>query len=344
VLNFASDNCAPAHPAVLEALARANEGALASYGADALTARAQAMVRDVFERDCDVLFVATGTAANAIALAAMTPPWGAVFCHRYAHVAEDEAGAPEFYTGGAKLLLLDGPSGKIEPGALRDAAGRYGRANVHGAQPFAVTITQATESGASWRAAEVGALCEVARGAGLKVHMDGARFANALAHTGRSAADVTWRAGVDVVSFGATKNGALGVEAIVSFNPAISEVLPHLRKRAGHLYSKHRLLAAQMIGYLDDGLWMRLAMQANGVAARIAAILRGAGGALLHPVEANEVFVRLPWNVAERLRSRGVMFHPWMLDGADAYRFVASWAHTEADVAAFAAALGDAAG
>ncbi|MBU6371331.1 MAG: low specificity L-threonine aldolase [Alphaproteobacteria bacterium] len=336
-MNFASDNAAPAHPAILEAMARANAGALASYGGDALTARAVEAVRTVFERDCDVLFVATGTAANAIALAALTPAWGAVFCHRHAHVAEDEAGAPEFYTGGAKLLLLDGPHGKIAPDTLRTAAAGYSRGNVHGAQPFAVTITQATESGASWTPAEVGGLCEAARGAGLKVHMDGARFANALAFTGASPADVTWRAGVDVVSFGATKNGALAAEAIVSFDPAVSAVLPHLRKRAGHLVSKHRLLAAQMAAYLDDGLWMRLAAHANAQARSLASALTAAGATLLHPVEANEVFVRAPEALAARLRAAGAAFHPWASDGPDAYRFVASWATTADEVAALAA-------
>jgi threonine aldolase len=203
-MNFASDNSAPAHPAILAAIAAANSGAAPSYGVDEWTIRAQAALCEVFERACDVFLVATGTAANALALAALCPPWGAAFCHRFAHVAEDEAGAPEFFTGGAKLILLDGPSGKIEPIALREAAARHSRANVHGAQPFAVTITQATESGAAWRADEVAALCDVARGAGLKVHMAGARFANARVHAGGSAADMTGRAGVDILSFGAT--------------------------------------------------------------------------------------------------------------------------------------------
>lgn len=338
-MNFASDNAAPAHPAILEAMARANVDALASYGGDALTARAVAAVQQVFERDCAVLFVTTGTAANAISLAALTPPWGAVFCHRHAHVVEDEAGAPEFYTGGAKLLLLEGAHGKFTPATLQTAAAGYSRGNVHGAQPFAVTLTQATESGASWTAEEVGAVCAAARGAGLKTHMDGARFANALAFTGASPADLTWRAGVDILSFGATKNGALAAEAIVCFDPEIAATLPHLRKRSGHLVSKHRLLAAQMAAYLGDGLWLRLAAHANAQARTLEAALRDMGGEIVHPVEANEVFARLELAQAARLRAAGATFHPWASDGADVYRFVASWATAPEEITALAAAL-----
>lgn len=337
-MNFASDNAAPAHPAILEAMARANVDALASYGGDALTARAVAAVQEVFERDCAVLFVTTGTAANAIALAALTPPWGAVFCHRHAHVVEDEAGAPEFYTGGAKLLLLDGAHGKFTPATLQAAAAGYSRGNVHGAQPFAITLTQATESGTSWTTEDVGAVCAVARAAGLKTHMDGARFANALAFTGASPADLTWRAGVDILSFGATKNGALAAEAIVCFDPEVAAALPHLRKRSGHLVSKHRLLAAQMAAYLDDGLWLRLAAHANAQACALAAALRSAGGEIVHPVEANEVFARLAPAQAAQLRAAGATFHPWASDGADVYRFVASWATAPEEITALSAA------
>jgi threonine aldolase len=210
---------------------------------------------------------------------------------------------------------------------------------VHGAQPFAVTITQATESGAAWRADEVAALCDVARGAGLKVHMDGARFANALVHAGGSAADMTWRAGVDILSFGATKNGALGVEAIVSFDPAVSAALPHLRKRAGHLFSKHRLLGAQMAAYLEDGLWLHLAAHANSMAQAIAATFAARGVALAHPVEANEVFVHLTPDAARRLEAAGARVYQWAQDGPDVYRFVASWATTQAEIDALARAL-----
>jgi threonine aldolase len=332
-MSFASDNAAPAHPAILEAIARANSGAAPSYGGDDWTKAAEAALREAFETDCAVFLVATGTAANALSLAALSPPWGAVICHRHAHVAVDEAGAPEFYTGGAKLLLIDGPSGKITSGGLAAEADRHGRANVHGAQPFAVSISQASESGASYRPAEIAALGEVCRARGLKLHMDGARFANACAFAGACPADLTWRAGVDILSFGATKNGALAAEAIVCFDVDAAKALPHLRKRAGHLVSKHRLLGAQMAAYMHDALWLRLARHANAMAQALAARLTGMGAELLHPVEANEVFVRMSDDLANRLRSAGAAFYPWAADGPFSHRFVASWATTDEDIA-----------
>jgi threonine aldolase len=337
-MSFASDNAAPIHPAILEAMAAANHGHAPSYGADAWTARAERLLREVFECDCAVLLVATGTAANALALSALSPPWGAVFCHRQAHILEDEAGAPEFYTGGARLLPLDGHSAKITPETLTHAASSYSRAWVHGAQPFAVSITQASESGASYRSEEVGALSEAARAQGLKLHMDGARFANAAAFTGASPAALTWKAGVDILSFGATKNGAMAVEAIVCFDPEAAKTLPHLRKRAGHLLSKHRYLGAQMAAYLEGGLWLRLAAHANAMAQHLAQALRAAGRTLLHPVEANEVFAQLRPGELERLQAACVGCYAWEADGPGAARFVCSWA-TEADEIARAAGV-----
>jgi threonine aldolase len=332
-MSFASDNAAPAHPTILAAIARANAGIAPSYGGDDWTKAAEAALCDVFETDCSVFLVATGTAANALSLAALTPPWGAVICHREAHIAVDEAGAPELYTGGAKLLLLDGPSGKLTPRALAAEADRYSRGNVHGAQPFAVSITQATESGASYSSAEVVALGETCRARGLKLHMDGARFANAVAFTGAAPADLTWRAGVDILSFGATKGGALAAEAIVCFDTDAAKSLPHLRKRAGHLVSKHRLLGAQMAAYVQDGLWLELARHANAMAQRLAARLTDLGAELLHPVEANEVFARIPDDLVQRLRATGAAFYPWAADEPFSHRFVASWATTDADIA-----------
>ena len=329
---FASDNAAPAHPAIIEALARANVGIAPSYGADEWTARAEKLLREVFETDCAVLLVPTGTAANAISLAALTPSWGAVFCHKLAHIAQDEAGAPEFYTGGAKLLLLDGPSSKLEPAALDAEAAKYSRERVHGAQPFAVSISQCTESGAIYAPAEIAALSQVCRKHGLKLHMDGARFANALVHAGATAAELSWKAGIDILSFGATKNGALGSEAIVCFDKAAAASLPHLRKRAGHLFSKHRYLAAQMVGYLENGLWLDCARHANAMGASLAETLRTAGAEIVHPVDANMIFARLPRAQAKALRDAGVAFHPSMPDGEGAYRLVASWATSKEEI------------
>lgn len=329
---FASDNAAPAHPKILEALAKVNSDAAPSYGADAWTRHVEAQMREVFETDCAVFLVATGTAANALSLAALTPPWGAVITHRHAHIVEDEAGAPEFYMGGGKLLHVDGAHGKITPDALAAEASKHSRQWVHGAQPFAVSISQATESGAVYAVAEVEALAETCRGRGLKLHMDGARFANAVASTGASPAALSWKAGVDVLSFGATKNGALCAEAIVCFDPAASAQLPHLRKRAGHLFSKHRYLAAQWSAYLDGGLWLELAHASNAKAQRLAEVLGGAGNEIVHPVEANAVFARLTTVSANKMRAAGASFHPWATDGAGVYRFVTSWATTDADI------------
>lgn len=338
-MSFASDNTAPVHPAILEAVAEASRASAASYGADPWTARAEALLQEVFETDCTILLVATGTAANCIGLAALTPPWGAIFHHAHAHILEDEAGAPEFYTGGARLLPLPGPHAKLEPETLHHAASHYSRAWVHGAQPFAVSITQASEAGAVYQAGEVAEVAEVCRRHGLKLHMDGARFANAVAATGAAPADLTWRAGVDMLSFGATKNGALAVEAVVCFDAAAAAALPHLRKRAGHLFSKHRFLSAQMAAYLEDGRWLALAAHANAMAGKLAEGLARAGFALLHPPEANEVFVGLPDAVSERLSAAGFTHYSWESDGPEARRFVTSWATTEAEVEAALALL-----
>lgn len=336
---FGSDTAAPCHPKVLEALAAANAGQAASYGADAVTARAADLINAAFERPCAVFFVPTGTAANALALAAMTPPWGAVIAAREAHVALDEAGAPEFFTGGAKLLGAEAAGAKLTPAGLADEAGRWSRAHVHGAQPFVAAITQATESGLAYRPAEVGAVAETARGAGLKLFMDGARFANACAFTGARPADLTWRAGVDALAFGFTKNGAMGVEAIVAFDADAARVLPHLRKRAGHLLAKQRFLAAQIVALLEDDLWLSLATHANAMAQRLARALARAGAELARPVEANAVFARVPAPLLDRLAAVGAMGYPWAPEGPGVTRFVAGWAVTEADMARCEGAL-----
>lgn len=336
---FASDNTAPAHPRILAALSEASADVTPSYGADPWTKRAEALLCEIFERDCEVLLVPTGTAANALALAALVPPWGGIFTHRIAHIEVDEGGAPEFYTAGAKLLTLDGPHAMLEPATLDAAARRYSRINVHGAQPFAVSISQCTESGAVYAPDAIAALGAVCRAHGLALHMDGARFANALVATGASAAGLSWKAGVDIVSFGATKNGALGVEAIVCFGSEAAKVLPHLRKRAGHLFSKHRYLAAQMVAYLEHGLWLELARAANGQARALAAVFTAAGCELVHPADANMLFVRLSDAQAAAIRAAGAAFHPSAVDGTGAYRFVCSWATRDAEIAALQRAL-----
>jgi threonine aldolase len=339
---FTSDNASGAAPEIMAAVMRANEGYARSYGADALMDWVRDQVREVFEApEAAVYLVSTGTVANALSLAVLTPPWGAVFCHTHAHIAEDECGAPEFYTNGAKLVLVGGAHGRMEPGLLEAAILRAKGAGVHGVQPGVVSITNVTEAGTVQSVAEVAALAGVAKAHGVPVHLDGARFANALAATGATAAEMTWRAGVDVVSFGGTKNGCMGGEAVVIFDPAKAWEFELRRKRAGHLMSKHRFLSAQMAAYLEDGLWLRLAGHANAMGARLARGLAQMPDVdLVHAVEANILFPEWPLGTHERLQAAGAMYYPFDAPaGRERARLVASWSTTEADVDGFLSAL-----
>jgi threonine aldolase len=335
-MNFASDNTAPMHPRVLEALGRANEGTAMPYGNDPLAQRVEKRIAEIFGRECAVFLVSTGTAANALALAACCPPWGAVYCHPEAHVDDDECGAPEFYTGGAKLAGVPGAHGKIAPADLEAALAGAGKGVVHHVQPAVLSLTNATEAGTAYSPAETAALAAVARRHGLKVHVDGARFANALVGLGCSAADASWKAGVDVVSFGGTKNGCMAAEAIVVFDPAIAETLAFRRKRAGHLFSKMRFLAAQMDAYLESGLWLDLARHANAMARRLADGLAALPGAkLVHPVEANEIFVDLPEAAIAATEKAGYRSYRWLGPGTQRLRLVCAWSSRVEDVDGF---------
>jgi threonine aldolase len=337
---FGSDNWAGAHPAVMDALAAANDGLAPAYGNDPLTQRAIEAVQGAFETDCAVLFVATGTAANGLALSALTPPYGAVICQEAAHVAVDEGNAIGLFGGGARLLPLAGDAdGKLTPADLEAAARAHSPANVHGLQPRVVSLTNLTESGTLYRPEEIAALAAVCRAEGWALHLDGARLANALAATGASPADMTWRAGVDALSLGLTKTGALCAEAVVLFGEAGRTALPYLRKRAGHLFSKHRVLAAQVCALMDGGLWLRLAAHSNAIAAQLARALEADGAVLAFPGQANEVFARLSPAQAGKLASAGIGFYAWPDPRGDVYRFVASWASTPDDVARVSAAL-----
>jgi threonine aldolase len=333
---FASDNSSGVPPEILAALARANAGYAASYGADPLMEEVRTRIRSLFEApEAAVYLVATGTAANALALASFCPPWGAVFCHAQAHIAEDECGAPEFYTGGARLVPVEGAGGRMAPAALAAALARTGT-SVHGVQRGMLSLTCVTEAGTVYDPAAIGALTALARAEGLPCHLDGARFANALVATGASPAGLTWRAGIDVLSLGGTKNGLMGVEAVVIFDPARAWEFELRRKRGGHLVSKHRYLSAQMAAWLEDGLWLRLAAHANRMGARLAqgvAAVPVAG--LIHPPEANMVFARLPAAARARARRAGAAFYDLPGPPADAVRLVCSWSTTEADVDAF---------
>ncbi len=340
---FTSDNVAPASAAVLAAVREANDGPVPSYGADPWSARLQELASRVFDKAVSVFPVATGTAANALALAQLAPPYGAVYCHETAHVMTDECGAPELFCGGAKLIGLPAGDGKVDPRRLRAAIDLANEMGVHHVKPAAVSLTQATEWGTVYRPAEVAAIAAVAKESGLGVHMDGARFANAIAHLGCSPAEATWKCGVDVLSLGATKNGALCAEAVVFFDEGLTADFARRRKRAGHLWSKMRFLSAQLLAYLDEDLWLANARHANAMAAALAAGVRAAPGArLLQPVEANELFVALPEATVAALERDGFLFYRWPhegLGGDVAIRLVTSYATRPADVEALLAAL-----
>ena len=330
-MRFFSDNAAGAHPAVFEALQRAN-GVDAAYDGDALSGSLDAAFSDLFETQVAALWVATGTAANALALAALCPPYRGVVCHLDAHIQNDEAGAPEFYSGGSKLLLVDGAGAKLTPAAIADRLDAIVN-DVHRTQAAAISITNATEYGLSYTPGEVAAVGALARERGLRLHMDGARFANAVVHTGASPADLTWRAGVDVLSFGFIKNGGLSSEALILFDASLAHEIRVRRKRAGHLSSKGRFMAAQLLALLEDGRWLDNARASNGGAAALAA---AAGDRVIHRVEANEMFVRVSPDEAASLRAKGFDFYDWAPGEA---RFVVSWDQPAAQIEALAAAL-----
>jgi threonine aldolase len=330
-MRFFSDNAAPVHPAVLAAIAAADHVDTA-YDGDALSESLDGAFSDLFGTACEALWVASGTAANALALAALVPPYGGVFCHRDAHINNDEAGAPEFYTGGAKLLPLDGIGAKLTPEAVREGRARIAD-DVHRVQPHALSITNASEYGLVYTPDEVAALGVVARDLGLGLHMDGARFANAVVRLGCAPSEVTWRAGVDVLSFGFVKNGGLSAEALVFFRPGLAAATRIRLKRAGHLLSKGRYQAAQILALIEGGRWLETARAANTAAATLAQV---AGPRLVLPVEANELFVRMTPEEAATLRAQGFDFYDWT-EGE--VRLVTSWSQPAAEVEALAAAI-----
>lgn len=311
-MDFASDNASGASLEVMQALMDANAGFAPAYGADPWTLEAQARISEMFERPCAAFLVATGTASNALALAALTPPWGAVFAHCDAHVMGDECGAPEFFTAGAKLVGVAGEAGKIAPDALRETLAAFPRGLVKQLQPSALSLSQATESGTLYALDEIAALTKIAREAGLRVHMDGARFANAIASLGCSPADMTWRAGVDALSLGASKNGTIACEAVVFFDPGLAQDFAFRRKRGGHTLSKGRFLAAQMNAWLTDNHWLDLASRANSHAHKLASGLSQIEGVRLPwPVQVNEVFAILPQHVDAALKDAGARYYDW---------------------------------
>jgi threonine aldolase len=349
-MNFASDNAAGIAPEILAAISQANEGVALAYGGDAWTRRVEERLADIFEHELAVFLVSSGTAANALALAQLTEPWGAVLCHREAHIAADECGAPEFYGGGIKLVGLPGEAGKLAPATLQRALGASSWGGPHHVSPSVLSLSQATEGGTVYPPDEIRELAEIAHAREMSVHVDGARLGNALARLNASPAQATWMAGVDVLSFGATKGGALAAETVIFFDPDRAANMAERRKRGGHLISKHRFLAAQVEAYLADDLWLKLARHANAMADRLAAGLAAAQLVPVWPVQANEVFVALPMRLDQRLRAAGASYHPWTtdslpkdvaLDGdATLVRLVTSFATSAEEVDRFVALAG----
>ena len=346
-MRFASDNWAGASPRVIDALAEAARAGGPAYGGDAITKSVEQQFFKLFEREVAVFLVASGTFANALAVSAYARPGGVVLCHRESHIHTEEAGATEFFGGGLKTVPVDGAAGKIAPETLAQALARHPDRLLHQGQPVLVSITQITELGAAYRPQEIAAIAEVVKSRDCVLHMDGARFANAVAGLGVSPADVTWRAGVDVLSFGCTKNGCIAAEAVVFFNPAHARDVGFARQRAGQGFSKNWFLAAQLAAYLDNDHWLELARNANAMAARLAeAIDQSADARLAAKPEGNEVFAILSKHVDSRLKAAGAIYHPWIVEALPAdqrpgpdeglFRLVASWRTTPAEVDLFA--------
>lgn len=346
-MNFASDNAAGIAPAVFSALVRANDGFAPAYGDDDITKRVERIFSDLFEREVAVFLVPTGTAANALAIAHYAPPWGAVFCHAEAHVNVNECGAPEFFGGGLKLIGLPGVGCKLAAETLQDAISRHDWGGPHHVSPAVLSLTQATEGGTIYPTAELAQLADIAHRHGMAVHMDGARFANALVRLNASPADATWKAGVDVLSLGATKGGALAAEAVIFFDPSRADAMHERRKRGGHLISKHRFLAAQFDAFFAGDLWLDLARHANRMADRLAAGLTDIGIPPVWPVEANLVFAAIPQAAHARLQAAGAHYyvvhsdslpHDFVIsDGAVLARLVCSFVTPAEDVDRFVA-------
>jgi threonine aldolase len=337
MIDFRSDNTGRAAPEILEALIRANHDTALGYGGDEWTASLQRRFAEVFETAVRVFPVATGTAANALALASLGPSWGIVYCSEVAHINTAEANAAGFFGGGVKLAAVAGDHGRISPDRLAEALAGIAPGQTHRGQPSAVNLTQATDLGAVYTLDQLRAVAEVAKGRGLRLHMDGARFANALARLGCSPAEATWRSGIDIMSFGATKNGGALCDAIVVFAPDLADGLAVQLRRAGQVWSKMRFASAQLIAYVENGLWLDMARASNTIAARIGAGLREVPAArLLAPVEANEIFLELPSTAMDALEADGFQFYRRSKSLA---RFVCRFDTTEAEADAFVAAV-----
>jgi threonine aldolase len=338
--DFASDNAAGVDARIFAALAECNPGTAPPYGVDELSSQINALYSDIFERETYVFATPTGTAANGLALGAVTPQYGAIFCHERAHIVTTECGAPEFFSGGARLILLPGRSHKISPETLSAALKPYQAGSLHQLRASTLSLTQATDGGTCYDCDELSALAQIAHGAQMKVHMDGARFANALVSLGVSPAAMTWKSGVDILSFGMTKNGAMNVEAVITFDREIAATLRYLHKRAGFLYSKMRFAAAQLRAYVSKDLWRENARTANANARRLTTALLACPDVTLEdPAQANQLFVHLPPAVVDALARADFKLRPWPHPAGDLHRLVGSFCDAEPLMARFEAAL-----
>jgi len=336
-MNFASDNWVGAHPAIMDAIMQANNGVMPAYGGDEITARAEARIAEIFGCDPAVFFVMTGGAANGLALSSMTPPYGMIFCHEESHIEMDECAGPGFFTGGAKLTTIPGFAGKLSVNNVRKTFEGFPERPPHGSPPKILSLTQLTECGTAYTIDELRELTDFAHEKNMLVHMDGARFANALVALDVTPAEMSWKAGIDVLCLGATKNGCMAAEAVIFFDKGKAEDFIFRRKRAGHLLSKQRLISAQFNAWFEGGLWLELAEHANEMAKQLSTGLASIVGVEVpYPADGNEVFVVFPDGVAEILRAQGAAFYPWVTPGDPAggkmQRLICSFATSEHDV------------
>lgn len=331
-MNFKSDNVTPISPEIMKTLMAENHGFQSSYGADELSSKLQERFSEIFEKKVLVYLTNTGTAANSLALSALVSPYDIIFCSHEAHIYTDECGAPELYTGGAKLLPLETNNGKITLKNFKEKLEFLRNLKPHGQRPGCVSITQSTECGTVYTLEELQEISKACKEQGLPLHMDGARFANSLVTLNCTPSEITWKAGIDVMSFGATKNGALCAEAILFFNPHYAENFDYLHKRAGQLMSKSRFFAAQFLAYFENNLWLKNARHANMMAQNLKMVFSKYEFELVYPVEANEIFVKLPPRCAVYLRSKNISFYEWGLPGSNLCRFVTSWITSNSDI------------
>ncbi|HQS84702.1 MAG TPA: low specificity L-threonine aldolase [Alphaproteobacteria bacterium] len=331
-MNFKSDNTVPVNPEIINAISASNHGYQASYGADEYSLKLQKRLSDIFEKDVLVYLTNTGTAANSLALSALVKPYELIFCSSQAHIYTDECGAPEFYAGGAKMMPIESLNGKIDLDPINEQIQVSLSLRPHGQKPGCVSLTQATEAGTVYTIRELEEISEFCKKQSLPIHMDGARFANSLVHLQCRPADITWKAGVDVMSFGATKNGALCAEAILFFNHKYAENFDYLHKRSGQLMSKSRFFACQFLSYLEEDLWLKNAQNANQKAQELAQVFRKHDIEIVHEVQANEVFVKLSPECYEYLQKKGCGFYEWGASTSDLCRFVTSWVTSKSDI------------